>query len=962
MKKFLAVGVFTLLVSTACTNLNDKSNVSVKQTALISDKLITSPNDDRDYLTMTLDNGIEVILVSDSSIEKSAAALSVGVGMLQDPMMQQGMAHYLEHMLFLGTERFPQTNGYSDFMSENGGAHNAYTWLDITNYMFKVNNDAYDEALERFSDFFKAPKLYPEYIDKERNAVNAEWSMRKESDYSGQYKLARNMLGEHPANRFIIGNTQTLSDKKDSNLHKETVDFYNRYYSANIMKVAMISNESLAEMASKANKHFSTIKNKNIAKPEVNTKIDFTKLAKKRVHYKSNEDVKQLKIDFTIENNQDQFAVKPNYFITYLISNEMQGSPAQVLKKQGLISQLAAYSSVDVYGNYGTLLVDIELTDKGMKNRETVVATVMQYINLIKREGIDSKYFDEIRTSLNNQFLFLEKGDEFRYVSNLAGSMQDYPINHAINAPYYYAKFDKEAIERVLEQLTSEHLRVWYISKDEPTDSALHFYDGQYKITDITEQEIESWKIPSQFALELPSVNKLLPEQFAIKTTPEQASKGVQKVFDEPGLTIWHAPSERFMHQPKGNLDIYINSPEPMTNIKADVALSVWSDLFAIAQSRLQTEANVAGMSLRLSQNIGLVLNVSGFTDKQPQLLSQAMQNLKLSVTQEEFEQALDRYRRAIINQGQQRPMNQVFGKYSSLVKSGSYDPNLLLKTAQNLSLNEFNIIQNQLLKQNQVRVFGFGNYSQSDLEAVAKVIKQALPNRLRVTEYTKVKYWQPKEGETFVWQEDIDMADVALIDVLVHPKPGFIQKAAARVLVRHLRNHIFDTLRTQEQLAYMVGATSASIDEYSALAIYIQTPVEDVQSMQQRFDSYKKEYGKVLAALDNETFLQLKNASIVSLKETPKNLSDEISPLINDWYKENFDYDSKDKLVAALEEVTIADVKAFYQQTMLNDNASRLNVQMRGHKFKNKPFAQLPNQTKLSSIEDFYRRIAYQH
>ncbi|MFP3481129.1 insulinase family protein, partial [Burkholderia sp. SIMBA_057] len=81
------------------------------------------------------------------------------------------LAHYLEHMLFLGTEKYPDTNEYSEFMSNNGGSQNASTWLDVTNYMFKINNSAYDEALDRFSDFFKAPKLYPEYADKGRNAV-----------------------------------------------------------------------------------------------------------------------------------------------------------------------------------------------------------------------------------------------------------------------------------------------------------------------------------------------------------------------------------------------------------------------------------------------------------------------------------------------------------------------------------------------------------------------------------------------------------------------------------------------------------------------------------------------------------------------------------------------------------------------------------------------------------------------
>ena len=143
-----------------------------------SSKVFVSPNDARDYRTLTLDNGIEVLLVSDPNVEKSAAALSVGVGLLSDPMDYQGMAHYLEHMLFLGTEKFPEPDGYGEYIQQNGGSNNAYTWLDITNYMFEIKNSAYEDALDRFSDFFKTPLLDPDYIEKEKSAVNAEYSMQ----------------------------------------------------------------------------------------------------------------------------------------------------------------------------------------------------------------------------------------------------------------------------------------------------------------------------------------------------------------------------------------------------------------------------------------------------------------------------------------------------------------------------------------------------------------------------------------------------------------------------------------------------------------------------------------------------------------------------------------------------------------------------------------------------------------
>ena len=118
-----------------------------------------SPNDEREYAAVTLDNGLQVLMVSDATTEKSAAALSVGVGAFSDPMDFQGMAHYLEHMLFMGSESFPEPDGYMNFAAENGGSSNAYTSSEITNYMITIENAAFPEALHRLSEFFSAPIL-----------------------------------------------------------------------------------------------------------------------------------------------------------------------------------------------------------------------------------------------------------------------------------------------------------------------------------------------------------------------------------------------------------------------------------------------------------------------------------------------------------------------------------------------------------------------------------------------------------------------------------------------------------------------------------------------------------------------------------------------------------------------------------------------------------------------------------
>ncbi|WP_411359577.1 MULTISPECIES: insulinase family protein [unclassified Pseudidiomarina] len=962
MKKLLLSSAISLALLSGCgTATTEAPTTAVEQPAQQADAstVIKSPNDDRSYKTIVLPNQLEVMLISDPKTEKSAASLSVGVGLLQDPMTQQGMAHYLEHMLFLGTENYPDTKGYSTFMSANGGSQNAYTWLDITNYMFSVNNDAVDEALARFSDFFKAPMLYPEYTEKEKNAVNAEWSMRREMDFFGQFKLARNLLGDHPANRFLIGNLESLGDKEGSELHPETVAFYERYYSANIMKVAMIGNQSLEELEQLAVKHFSSIENKEIEEPTVSTAIDFAEVGGKRIHYVPNQDVKQLRLEFIIDDNSEQFAVKPNEFITYLIGSEMPGAPAYELKNLGLISSLNASASPTYYGNYGTLQIEVNLTDAGMQQREMITSALLQYIDLIKQQGVDEKYYSEIKTSLDNQFRFLEKSDEFGYVSNLAEAMQNVPANMAIAAPYHYERFDAEAINAVLDQLTPERLRVWYVSKQEPSDSELYYYDGKYQVVDITAEEQASWNGELPIAMNLPAVNRMLPENFDIVADASRTAPEV--VVETDALTVWHYPSQEFADQPRGVLEISMNSAAPLQSVEADVLLGLWRDLYTLQNSALATEAGIAGMQMRLSSGTGLSLRVGGFTDKQPQLLERALDGLAINVEPQAFAQAVDRMVRGLRNQGKQFPFYQAFGAYNRLLREGNYDIDTLIETAQGLSADDLTAFIPEFLGSNHVRVFAFGNYDQATLTTVADEITQALPSDREVTDYVRSGAWLPEAGQRIVVQQDIEVADVGMVDAHINLTPGFATQAAGTILQEHLSTIAFDRLRTEEQLAYAVGASSSKLEDYTAFVLYIQTPVKGVADMQQRFDDFKVEYEAELNELSQEEFEQLKASTLVTLKEPPKNLQDEIGSIIADWYRENYDYDSRQQLITAVENVTLEDVKQFYWDTLRNDEAPRVSVQMRGTKFADQPFADFEGQTLVESLSDFHQTMKKQ-
>ena len=72
------------------------------------------------------------------------------MGYLSDPPAIPGLAHFLEHMLFMGTTKYPKEDEYESYLSKHGGSSNAYTSMENTNYFFDVSVDHFEGALDRY--------------------------------------------------------------------------------------------------------------------------------------------------------------------------------------------------------------------------------------------------------------------------------------------------------------------------------------------------------------------------------------------------------------------------------------------------------------------------------------------------------------------------------------------------------------------------------------------------------------------------------------------------------------------------------------------------------------------------------------------------------------------------------------------------------------------------------------------
>ena len=130
-------------------------------------RVVRSPSDKRDYQHLVLDNQLKVLLVHCPDSVKAAGSVAVSAGHFDDPPHTQGLAHFLEHMFFMGSQSYPEPSAFNDFLSAHGGQHNAWTGTEFTNFHFDCNANALEAAFERFASILKEPLFTDKWIQKE---------------------------------------------------------------------------------------------------------------------------------------------------------------------------------------------------------------------------------------------------------------------------------------------------------------------------------------------------------------------------------------------------------------------------------------------------------------------------------------------------------------------------------------------------------------------------------------------------------------------------------------------------------------------------------------------------------------------------------------------------------------------------------------------------------------------------
>ena len=914
---FILIGI--LLIVTACSSFLPANNPQT---------VIKSANDNRAYRYLTLPNQLNVLLISDSHTERSAASVDVHVGSRQDPEDYQGLAHFLEHMLFLGTEKYPDAGDYQAFISSHGGSHNAYTSFEHTNYYFDIDPDSFEPALDRFSQFFVAPLFTKAYVEREKNAVHSEYKAKIKDERRKAADIFKQIINpQHPFAKLSVGNLETLSTEGDKaangSLRDQLLAFYAENYSASIMTLVLIGRESLDDLEVMATSKFSAVKNNHKQIAKIKQPLITAGSLPMMVKIKPEKSLRMLSIAFPTPEDIQYYQQKPMSFLGNILGHEGKGSLLSYLKAQGWVEGLGAGLGLSYQGG-ATFNISIQLTESGVAASDKIVTAVFQAINRIKTSGDKAWLFAEQKAIAEQQFRFRQKSPAISYASALSSAMHYYPAQDVLRASSLMTTYDPDLVERYLSFLTPQNSIVTLTAPTVKTDKQTYFYQADYDVSKPDQKTLNTWvNAGINKQITLPEKNPFIADDLSILTsTPALDVPAL--LSDKEGLRLWFKSGGRFS-SPRGSLFFSVRSPVASDSVEHKVQLQLLVAMIKDELNEISYAADLAGLHYALNAHArGFSVKISGFTDKQALLLENILTVLSSPAFEAaRFENIRLEHIRQLQNMDKQQPYHLTMDRLPDLLYKNSWSDKEQLAIYQNLTLQQLKKYRQKLLSAGQIDMLVNGNYLQQDARRYAASVKDALfatsasPAAIEIAKLPQ---------KVFSHQLASQYSDASLMLYIQAGDTDKLRRAAMAVTAQMLRADFYSSLRTEKQLGYIVTSGIYPLMDVPGLFFLIQSPVVGPEKLEQEINQFIRQRFETLSDITEQDFNRQRHAVISKLAEQPQNLDQQTQRYWQDISQNYHQFDFRQQLIDVLQSLTYQQWQQFFIEDLV-ENHRRLTI-----------------------------------
>ncbi|XP_063057028.1 nardilysin b isoform X2 [Engraulis encrasicolus] len=946
-------GLRVLLVS----DLNRSDGVSCDGPEDTDTDLEESEEDDEDYSGQSSEAGGDSVDSSrehktgktGSSEKQSAAALCVAVGSFSDPDELPGLAHFLEHMVFMGSKKYPAENGFDAFLKKHGGSDNASTDCERTIFQFDVQRKYFKEALDRWAQFFICPLMIQDAVDREVEAVDSEYQLARPSDSQRKEMLFGSLAKpNHVMSKFCWGNAQTLKHEpkeKGINTYNRLREFWKRYYSAHFMTLVVQSREKLDTLEEWVREIFSKIPNNGQSQPDFSHLKDpfdtpaFNKMYRvvpvRKVH--------ALNITWALPPQAVHYRVKPLHYLSWLIGHEGAGGILSQLRKRCWAVALSGGNSetgFDQNTTYSIFSVSINLTSKGFQNVFEVADLVFQYMKMMQVMGPQERIYSEIQKIEANEFHFQEQSDPIEFVENVCENMQLYPKEDFLTGDQLMFEYDPKVISAALTLMTPDKANFILLSPehDNQWDCKEKWFGAQYRVEDIPQKWRSRWAgdFEANSDLHLPFENKFIATDFALKTSDCSDTVFPVRVLDTKRGSLWFKKDNKFKI-PKAYVRLYLLTPIIQQSPANLVLFDIFVNILAHNLAEPAYDADVAQLEYKLvAGEHGLIIRVKGFNHKLPLLLQLIVDYLadfstSLNVFTMFVEQLKKSYFNVLINPERlgkdvrllilEHCRWSMMQKYEALMEGLSVDDLMNFVKSLKSELYVEGLVQGNSTSAESKEFLEYliNKLQFSPLTVEAPVLFRVveLPGKHHICKVRSLNKGDANSEVTVYFQSG---------------RKNLWEHTLMELLVMHMEEPCFDFLRTKETLGYQVYPLCRNTSGVLGFSITVETQATKFSTdfVESKVEEFLVSFGEKLMNLSDEAF-EMQVTALIKLKECEDtHLGEEVD---RNWFEvvtQQYVFDRLSKEIEALKRITKADLLNWYMEHR-QSNSKRLSIHVVG-------------------------------
>ena len=896
-----------------------------------------SPGDTRDYRALTLPNGLEALVVSDPSADEAAAALDVNVGSANDPEGRPGMAHFLEHMLFLGTGKYPDPGEYNRFITEHGGFSNAGTAFAHTTYFFEVDAAHLEGALDRFAQFFINPRFDREYLAGERRIVHSEYVSRSRSDHLRSLSAWKQTLDpRHPLARFHVGTEDTLAERPGIDIRDEVIEFHETTYSSHLMKLAVVGREPLDELERLVRTRFEAVERRPVERLRIDAPLFREGLLPARLDIAPIREARTLSLSFPIPPPRPHYREKPLALVSHLVGHEGRGSLLSALKERGWAEGLGAGPGV-LHPDFATFGITIRATESGIENADGVVASVFAYLDLIRAEGLEPRYRDELARMAELDFRFMEKAPPLDHALALSARLHRYPAGEVLAAPYRFEGADPALERRFLSALIPDRVLVTVMAKGVTTDAVSPFFESPYRLSGIPPDTVARWRNPDPdpasadtLALALPEPNPFVPGELALIDAEAGAEAGSApprpvRIARRPGFDLWHRADIEF-GQPRANFRFTVRSPIANDTPRHAVLSSLHTRIVEDALTEFSYPAALAGHTYLLYRHHrGVTVGVSGWSDKQREVLARIVSTLRAPpVSPSRFEAEREEYARLLRNLDERPPYRRAMSEVRDLLLAPEWPTDELLAALDAVGPEDLRDFVAKLFAQGRIVALAHGNLTARSARELGGVLENELRASMETVAVAPGRVARLDPGARFARWLESGHEDHAVVLYRQGRWRSVRERAQLALIAQAIGNRFFHELRTERKIGYVVFASPLTLRGAPGLALVLQSDTSPPEVLRREADAFLARFDTVLGGMSGEDFERHRRAVESALLEAETRLDERTERYWTEIQRERYGFDSRERFLEAVRAFTREELVAAWREVVVAPETAR--------------------------------------